>query len=488
MQAAFIFPHQLYQHISFDKDVILYLIEDPLYFSQYKFHVQKLILHRASMKYYQSLLEHQNYKVIYIESSPTLTLKEVFEMAKGNNINTIHYTDTSDYLLERRILRYATQCNITLKKYSSENFLLQPNEFKGQLGKGRKYFMSSFYIQQRKKFKILVENNEEPVGGRWSFDDDNRKKLPKQIQLPACMSITKNKFVTEATAYISHKFPDAVGVANNFNYPVTHEDAKAVLLDFLENRMRHFGVYEDAIAKDESVLFHSILTPALNIGLLSPQQIIDETFRFHTEKNFPINSLEGFIRQIIGWREFMRGVYLFEGVKERQRNFFAFEKKIPDCFWKGETGIEPIDDTIKKILANAYCHHIERLMLLGNFMLLCEFDPNEVYTWFMSLFIDAYDWVMVPNVYGMSQYADGGLITTKPYVSGSNYILKMSDYKRGAWCTVWDALYWRFLFKQQQHFKHNPRMSMMINLLNKMDKDKLQKHLDIAEHFLKKLK
>jgi deoxyribodipyrimidine photolyase-related protein len=488
MQAAFIFPHQLYQSIPFDKTTSIYLIEDELYFSQYSFHAQKLVLHRASMKYYQSQLEHQGYNVQYIDFDTKKGLETVFQKISDNKTEKLHYTDTTDYLLERRLLRFSKKYKLELQKHKSENFLLTPEEFQQQLGKGKKYFMAPFYIQQRKKFKMLLEDDGEPIGGRWSFDEDNRKKLPKNIQLPVPKAFAQNEFVREAKSYIGEKFPTAYGSSDSFNYPTTHDEAKAALRDFLENKMQHFGEYEDAISKKESVLFHSVLTPALNIGLLSSKQIVDETLRLHAKKNFPLNSLEGFIRQIIGWREFMRGVYQFEGVRERTTNFFNFDKKIPKSFWKGETGIEPVDDTIKKVLANAYCHHIERLMVLGNFMLLCEFDPDEVYRWFMELFIDAYDWVMVPNVYGMSQYADGGFITTKPYVSGSNYVLKMSDYKKGEWCAVWDALYWRFLFKNQDIFKNNQRMSMMINLVNKMEKSKLAAHLKVAEDFLKKLK
>ena len=251
--------------------------------------------------------------------------------------------------------------------------------------------------------------------------------------------------------------------------------------------MKLFGDYEDAIAKNETTLFHSVLTPALNIGLLTPEQIIDETLKYHSQTEIPLNSLEGFIRQIIGWREFMRGVYEFEGVFERTNNHFNHTRKIPKSFYYGTTGIDPIDNTIRKVLKSGYCHHIERLMILGNFMLLCEFDPDEIYRWYMELFIDAYDWVMVPNVYGMTQYADGGLITTKPYISSSNYVLKMSDYKKGKWCEVWDALYWSFIHKNQYEFKSNQRMSFVVALLEKMNKDKLEKHLIAANKFFEKL-
>ncbi|HRG90337.1 MAG TPA: FAD-binding domain-containing protein, partial [Chitinophagales bacterium] len=218
-----------------------------------------------------------------------------------------------------------------------------------------------------------------------------------------------------------------------------------------------------------------------------PAQVIDVAIDYAAKNDVPLNSLEGFIRQVIGWREFIRAVYEFKGTAERTRNYWGFNRKIPASFWNGTTGIAPIDTTIRKVLRTGYCHHIERLMLLGNFMLLCEFDPDEVYRWFMELFIDAYDWVMVPNVYGMSQFADGGIMSTKPYISGSNYVLKMSDYPKGEWCEVWDALFWRFIHTRRAFFLQNPRMGMMVKTFDKIDAAKQQKHLDAAERFLAKL-
>ncbi len=201
----------------------------------------------------------------------------------------------------------------------------------------------------------------------------------------------------------------------------------------------------------------------------------------------PLNSLEGFIRQVIGWREFIRAVYELKGTEERTKNYWRFTRKIPASFWNGTTGIEPIDLTIRKVLETGYAHHIERLMVLGNFMLLCEFDPDEVYRWFMELFIDSYDWVMVPNVYGMSQFADGGLMSTKPYISGSNYLVKMSDFPKGAWQTTWDGLFWRFMHVHREFFLQNPRLGMLVNSFDKMDPLKRQAHLDAAEAYLESL-
>lgn len=269
--------------------------------------------------------------------------------------------------------------------------------------------------------------------------------------------------------------------------PVSHKESKKWLDLFLNKKIIYFGDYQDAIVKDESFLFHSLLSPMINTGLLTPEYVISRTLEFIDSNNIPLNSVEGFIRQIIGWREFIRGIYLLDGVKQRNSNFWNNKRKMPKSFYNGTTGIEPIDNTIKKLLATGYNHHIERLMILGNFMLLCEIHPTEVYNWFMEMYIDAYDWVMVPNVYGMSQFADGGLMSTKPYISSSNYVKKMSDYKNGDWTTIWDALFWNFVNKHHQYFANNNRTVLIARNLEKMDKDSLTKRIKTAEKFLNQL-
>ncbi|UII28117.1 cryptochrome/photolyase family protein [Fulvivirga maritima] len=483
MEATIIFPHQLYaSHPAIAAKRKIYLIEDHQYFTQFKFHKKKIGLHRASMKYYESFLNQKEYTTKYIEAHDHIDIADVFENHLDKRVDIIHYVKPADYLLEKRIKEAASKFSIELIAYNSPGFLSTPEDLKEMLP-DRKYFMASFYKKQRIKHDILIQNGE-PEGGKWSYDDENRKKLPKDISIPKPYQPQENHYAQEAKQYVENHFDQNYGELYGFDYPITHYQAEEALIDFLDNRMQLFGDYEDAISKNESFLFHSLLTPALNIGLITPKQILNTLFEKHKAHHYPLNCLEGFVRQIIGWREFMRGVYAFEGVFERTNNHFNHQRKIPETFWNGTTGIEPIDHTIKKVLQTGYCHHIERLMILGNFMLLCEFDPDEIYSWFMTLFIDAYDWVMVPNVYGMTQYTDGGLITTKPYISSSNYVLKMSDYKKSQWCKVWDGLYWRFLKIHENEFSKNHRMSFMIKMLEKMDKKTLQHHIDIAEEFL----
>lgn len=347
--------------------------------------------------------------------------------------------------------------------------------------KKSRWFFTSFYREQRIALSILLEPGNKPVGGSWSFDTENRKRLPAKIALPAVWSPPETTFIAEARRTIREDFPNALGSDNDFRYPITPKDAERQLDDFLEHRLPLFGDYEDAISTRSTILFHSVLTPALNIGLISPTQIIRAALAH--QSRVPLNALEGFIRQVIGWREYVRLVYHHFGRIQRTRNALHAANPIPASLYTGTTGIRPVDHVIQQILETSYAHHIERLMILGNFMCLCRIHPDAVYQWFMELFIDAYDWVMVPNVYGMSQYADGGMMTTKPYVSGSSYLKKMSDFAAGPWCDTWDALFWTFVADHRPLFETNPRSRMLCKHLDKMGSE-LTNHRRRAETYL----
>jgi deoxyribodipyrimidine photolyase-related protein len=487
-QATIIFPHQLFKnHPSLSKDREIFLFEEQLFFtgidSSFRFHKQKLILHRASMKAYKKRLDSMGYHTHYIDFSPDSSMHNLFQQLNALNIRYIYLADPVDTALEKRLKEQSQKHNITVSITGTPNFLTPVEWLHDYFREARHFSMTHFYIAQRKRLNILTENGK-PAGGKWSFDTENRKKFPKNQSLPPPLLCRQNSFVREAQEYVDNKFSDHPGSSDNFHYPVTHNEAAAWLKHFIKTRLMRFGDYEDAILKDEAMLFHAVLTPTLNIGLLSPEQIVNETLAFAASNAVPMNSLEGFLRQIIGWREFMRTVYALKGTAQRTTNYFQHKRRLPRSFYMGTTGIEPVDVVIKRIQQHAYAHHIERLMVLGNFMLLCEIDPDEVYRWFMEMFIDAYDWVMVPNVYGMSQYADGGLITTKPYISSSNYIRKMSDFSSGTWCEIWDDLYWRFICKHRNLFEQNPRMKVIANQLDRMPKARLKRHLTNADTFL----
>ena len=491
-QITLIFPHQLHPDISeLNKNVPVYLVEEHLFFSQYKFHKQKIAFHRATMKFYENYLNKNGFEVTYIEASQVISdIRELIpELSKKGIVNII-FRDPTDYYLEKRLNEGLKEANMEKTELKSLLFINSKDDL-GSFFKPtkKKFFQTSFYKSERSRLNILMDDEGKPEGGKLTYDDQNRKKYPAKKTPPAINFPEANDFHKEAKEYVEANFNDNFGeLTSETYYPVTFEQTETWLNQFLETRFHEFGDYEDAIVKEEIFLNHSMLTPMLNVGFIKPQQIIDRAIEFARKNNVPLNSLEGFVRQIMGWREFIRGMYQAKGRDSRIKNYWGFTRKIPASFYDGTTGIVPVDDTIKKILKTGYCHHIERLMVIGNFMLLCEFDPDEVYQWFMELFIDSYDWVMVPNVYGMSQFADGGFFATKPYISGSNYIIKMSNYKKGAdWQATWDGLFWRFMHVHREFFVKNPRLGMLVRNFDNQSPEKRNGHLEKAEEFLENL-
>ena len=343
--------------------------------------------------------------------------------------------------------------------------------------------MARFYKKLREDTHILMDENAQPKGGSWSFDADNRAKLSRNATLPKDIVFENNFDLPKMKKWLDTVQAEKYGEKECW-LPCTHKDAETFLQIFLEDRFAHFGVYEDALSTKSVRLFHSTLSPLINVGLLEPRQVVNKAIEYADTHPIPINSLEGFVRQIIGWREFMRAAYECDGVVMRTKNFWKHTLSLPVGFWTGDTGILPVDNAITKALCYGYNHHIERLMVMGNFMLLNQINPDEVYRWFMAMYLDAYDWVMVPNVYGMSQFADGGIFATKPYISGSNYIKKMSDYPGGDWEEKWTALYWNFIVTHRDFFTGNHRLSMMPRLFDKMEQKKKENYLKIAKEYL----
>lgn len=486
MEATIIFPHQLFErHPAIKAAVPVFLVEADLFFTQYNFHKKKLLLHRASMKAFAHYLEQQGTAVTYIDCANVLSdIRTLIMHLAETGITRLHCVRVADNWLEQRITKSSSSVSLSVTWYPSPGFFTTPAEDYPGISGRSVYYHRDFYIARRKQQQLLLDPSGGPVGGKWSFDAENRKRMPAGEKVALPVKLKASRWVIEATEYVSAHFADNYGDAGNFNYPVTFKDAKLWLDDFLEQRLADFGKYEDAIRIKDHYLYHSVLTPCLNTGLLTPAEVIAKTIEAAGKNQVPLNSLEGFIRQVTGWREFMYLVYEKKGSLQRSRNFWNFSRKIPPSFWSATTGIEPIDAIVRKLLLTGYAHHIERLMILGNFMLLCEFDPDEVYRWFMELFIDSYDWVMVPNVYGMSQFADGGMMTTKPYISGSNYLKKMGDFPKGEWQDIWDALFWRFMEVHRDFFQRNPRLGLLLKTLDRMPAEKRSNLMNTAENFL----
>lgn len=460
MKIFILYPNQLFKNLENFKDKKVLLIEEPLFFTQYEFHIQKLVLHRASMKFYESYLLQNNISVEYFED-------ETY-MQKYKNEEIFIYELFDNYLQKKVYKNF-----LNIKTIKNPNFI-NPND--------KNKFLHNFYINRRKELDIFMQNGK-PLFDKYSFDSENRSKLAKDLKVPATLSF-ENSFVKEAKNYCQ-KFK-SVGVCDDFYYPTTFKEADFQLNYFLKEKFENFGTYQDAMTRDtkQYFLFHSNISSSLNIGLIDLHKLIEKI----VNANAPYNAKEGFIRQIIGWREFMLRVYEDNGVALRNSNFFEFTNDVPQKIIDAKSGIKILDDCIKKLTLTAYNHHIERLMVLGNIFLLLEIKPNAVFEFFMKNYIDAYDWVMLGNTYGMICFSDGGSITTKPYIASSNYLVKMSDYKKSeSWCPIVDALYWRFLHNHSDKFKKNPRMAMQIALLNKMPKEKLENHLLIANDFIENL-
>ncbi len=490
-QVSIIFPNQLFREspiLQLNCEILL--LEDSLFFGNDKFHKlinhkNKLIFHKASMLAYRKYLENFGYKVLYCKNKNNFSTFDYLSKCLEDKYQQINIIDPHDFLIMKRINKFVKANNLKLKVFKSPMFLTKEDLRESFKANQKKPLMGRFYENQRKSQNILVNSDGSPQGGKWSFDELNRKKLPKNINIPNILKFSKNEVVKNAENLISDLKINFKGESNYFIYPTNFEEADNWLNDFFENRIFLFGDYEDAISRENIFLWHSILSPLLNSGLLTVKEVVNKALTYSEKNNVPINSLEGFIRQIVGWREFICLVYEKYGTKMRTTNFWNFENKpMPDCFYNGTTGIEPVDVVIKNIIKYGYCHHIERLMIIGNFMLLCRIHPDQVYKWFMEMFIDSYDWVMVPNVYGMSQFSDGGIFSTKPYISSSNYVKKMSDYKSGSWCLIWDGLFWKFIKDNETYFRKQYRLAMLTRNLDKMKGEKLDSHLRIAEGFI----
>lgn len=411
------------------------------------------------MKRYCDYLAKQGISVRYVEEEDS----NAFYRSAGE----VTCYDVADDWLEQK-LRSAFN-HVTFLK--SPNFLNHEDD---------SLQMHTFYARRRKALGIWVENGK-PLHGKWSFDQENRERLPRVIAKPSLI-VYDNPYVQEAKRYVQ-RF-QSVGSGESFHYPTSHEEARELLDLFLEEKFPSYGTYQDSIDMGPSPLFHSLISSSLNIGLLDLEEVIEKAL----SADAPFNAKEGFLRQIIGWREFMFSLYKRISRRQRSVNFFGFERPLNKQMQNGTSGIVPLDRINTKVLETSYSHHIERLMVQGNLFLLTETSPDAVYRYFMTHYIDAYDWVMVGNVYGMSQYADGGLITTKPYISSSNYLTKMSYYpKNQGWNRVWDALYWRFMIRHSDRFATNPRMKMQRSLMAKISKSVAQEHCRIGDEFIRRL-
>lgn len=460
-----IYPTQLFQDISLLKDFKkIFLIEDNIYFTRYKFHRLKLAYHKATMLYYYDYLrDNLSATVKYIKFQDSA---KFYKSLRG----PVDIYDPVDHLVMDNLL---ANKKIELTIHETLAFPETREElqkYKDDLGNAQYRHDSSFYRWQRRNLDVLLTRNSKPKGGKWTYDAENRDKFPPGQKEPYNYRQPRaSNYVSDGIRFARRFFAQNPGSLDNFIYPVDHAGAKAHFKAFLENKFRDFGQYQDAF--DEQIIFgyHSVISCVLNTGLLTPMYVLEKALKFAKKHRIPMNSLEGFIRQLIGWRSYCRFIYIYEGAKMRRRNYFGHKKRLTQAWWDGSTGILPLDNVIKKVRDYAYAHHIERLMIVGAMMLMCQVHPDEVFAWFIGFCsIDAYDWVMVPNIYGMSQYADGGIMMTRPYFSSSNYVRKMSNYSAAdngdefTWAEAWDAIYYSFIDKHAEKLASEYSSAMQV--------------------------
>lgn len=488
-----VFPHQLFESLLDEpRGTRFVLVEDDLLFRHQPFHAQKLVLHRASMRLFASRLRDSGFDVDVIETDARRkTRTRLTEYLREAAPDEVRLHDVVDDWLLRDVRKAFADAKVDLAPEDIEetpNFLTSRAQIAEWFGEHRAR-MASFYEWQRQRLDVLVEGagHDKPVGGRWSFDTENRKKLPKKHPVPARAPVERLPEVDEAIAWVGEAFPKAPGRADTFDWPVTHEQARECLREFVDERLAEFGPYEDAVSTEHPFVFHAVITPALNCGLLTPQEVLDAVLAGAEEQGVGLPSLEGFVRQVIGWREYMRATYVLHGRRMRTSNHLRHTRSLADGWWDASTGLDPVDHVVRGVIERGYAHHIERLMVLGNAMCLLRTDPDEVYEWFMAFFVDAYDWVMVPNVYAMSQFAAGTGITTKPYVSGSNYLKKMTDFGAGEWRDDWDALYWSFVDHHREVFEKNVRSRMVTRTWDGFDEGRRDELLARGRRVVRRL-
>jgi deoxyribodipyrimidine photolyase-related protein len=492
-----VFPVHLFNVKLFPKawkdnksQVTFNLIEDPIYWGtdpQLKLNMNqlKLTLHRASMKYYADYLKKNGYKnVNYFDEKQITKSKSRYHQLLEDDLKNVELFDPVDRMVTSKIHEdLSKKCEI--KIHDNPGFLLTGDgcqKYKESISKNAKrYSHANFYSWVKNHLELTK------LLGNKTYDSENRQPLPSNVTIPklptGTQKTTYNTYVKEAITYIKTHYKDNYGDANEFYLPITHTECQKWFKNFLVKRFDNFGHYQDAISEkpENQFLFHSVIAPMINIGTLDIKWVLDETIKYYKKnsKKIGMNNCEGFIRQIIGWREYSRFLYMYTDYDKY--NHFNHQRKLSDGWYTGQLNIKPVDWAIQTAFKYGYIHHIVRLMVMCNFMNLCEIDPDEVFKWFMEFSMDSYQWVMYNNIYGMGTYADGGLTMSKPYLSSSNYILKMSDFKKDKhWETIWSDLFYRFLYKHQDKLKGTPYLRNLAyyKSLSETDKKALMKRAD----------
>ncbi|WP_323151554.1 cryptochrome/photolyase family protein [Pseudomonas glycinae] len=466
-----------------ERDTVL-LVEVMEEASHVPHHPQKIALIFSAMRHFAQALRDQGTRVEYVtlddldnSGSVPGELKRWQALLQAEQV---HITECGDWRLEHSI----KECGLPIHWHADTRFLCSREEFAAWAEGKKQLRMEFFYREMRRKSRLLLNGDGSPVGGAWNFDAENRKALPKGVKAPYPARFKNDAITRDVLALVKARFSQHYGALDDFNYPVTHADAQALWAYFLDYGLAGFGDYQDAMASDEPFLFHARISAALNIGLLDLRQICSDVESAYWAGSVALNAAEGFIRQLIGWREYVRGVYWLKMPDYALGNSFGNSRPLPEFYWTGDTQMNCMRHAIGQSLQHAYAHHIQRLMVTGNFALLAGIAPSQICEWYLAIYMDAFDWVELPNTLGMVMHADGGFLGSKPYCASGQYINRMSDYCRGCAYKVsestadnacpFNALYWHFLMRHGELLRGNQRMSMMYRNLDRMPETKQQ--------------
>ena len=475
-----------------DDDVLYVLMEIRQETDYVRHHAQKVIAIFAAMREMARQLKAQHHRVCYIKiddkaNQQSLT-RNLDRLIHDYGIKRFEFQAPDEWRLDQQLDEYAENLSIDTQKVDTDHFLTKRSHVASCFKEGKRWLMEQFYRRMRQKYQVLLDAHGKPCGGKWNYDHDNRKAWSGKPHEPEDKRPEHDHQALWKS--IQHAGVDCFGEpqAKQMRWPINRKEALSQLETFVTDALPHFGDYQDAMSSRARHLFHSQLSFALNVKLISPKEVIERVERAYREEDAPLAAVEGYIRQILGWREYIRGVYWHHMPGYVDHNTFGHDTPLPRWYWDGKTRMRCLSEAITQSLEEAHAHHIQRLMITGNFALLAGIDPKAVHQWYLGIYIDAFEWVELPNTLGMSQFADGGLMATKPYISSAAYIDRMSDYckechykkkeRTGERACPFNALYWDFYARHRDKLGKNPRMRMMYRQLDRMDD---QKQHDLQE-------
>jgi len=477
-----------------DADDIILMAEVSDEATYVRHHKQKLVLVLAAMRAFANRLTAAGHTVRYValddpENTGTI-VGEIERAVAETGCSRLIRTGCGEWRLEQALTAVAERLDVPVEAREDSRFICSVERFQSWARDKRQLRMEYFYREMRRGTGLLMDGDQ-PEGGQWNYDAENRKKLPAGIPLPGRRRFAPNDTTRAVMALVDHRFPDHFGDLESFDWPVTHGQAEAALSHFLDDILPSFGDWQDAMAQGEAFLWHGLVSTSLNIGLLDPLDVCRRAEAEYRKGRVPLNAVEGFIRQVLGWREFVRGIYWLKVPEYRHRNALEADRTLPWFYWSGETDMACVADVVTQARQHAYAHHIQRLMVTGNLAMLLGVHPDAVDDWYMVVFADAFEWVEMPNTRGMATFADGGIVGSKPYAASGAYIDRMSDYcagchysvkqKTGEGACPFNRLYWGFLERNRNTLRDNARLAMPYRTLDKWSSERRQALVDEAE-------